>query len=62
MTSCVTAFEKLYWYSFMIFKKIIEKHFIYKVIIYVKHRLDFLDSLRSLNNFEIIYLNQIETR
>lgn len=25
----------------MIFKKIIEKHFIYKVIIYVKHRLDF---------------------
>lgn len=41
MTSCVTAFEKLYWYSFMIFKKIIEKHFIYKVIIYVKHRLDF---------------------
>lgn len=43
MTSCVTVFEKLYWYSFVIFKKIIEKHFIYKDITCSLdfHRLDF---------------------
>lgn len=43
MTSCVTAFEKLYWYFFVIFKKIIEKHFIYKDITCSLdfHRLDF---------------------